>query len=71
VIDQAGRLIPVEIKSGATLSSDWYDGLRYFTELQESKPDPSYLVYGGREGIQCQGTQVLSWADLDPLTKAL
>jgi hypothetical protein len=71
VIDQAGRLLPVEIKSGATLSSDWYEGLRYFAELQESKSAPSYLVYGGREGIKRQGTQVLGWADLEPLTKVL
>lgn len=71
VVDEAGRLLPVEIKSGATLSSDWYEGLRYFAALQAPGPPRSYLVYGGPEGLKRQGTQVLSWTDLEQLTKIL
>lgn len=71
VADKAGRLLPIEIKSGATLSPDWFRGILYFAGLQAPGPLPSYLVYGGREAQKRQGTQVLGWTNLDPLTKIL
>jgi predicted AAA+ superfamily ATPase len=71
VVDIAGRLVPVEIKSGATLSPDWYGSLRYFAALQPPDPPRSYLIYGGPEQMKRQGTQVLSWTDVEPLTRIL
>ena len=71
VVDEAGLLLPVEIKSGATLSSDWYNSIRYFAALQAPDPPRSYLIYGGPEGLKRQETRVLSWTDLEPLTTIL
>ena len=71
VVDEEGLRLPVEIKSGATSSSDWYNNIRYFAALQAPDPPRSYLIYGGPDGLKRQETQVLSWTDLEPLTTIL
>jgi predicted AAA+ superfamily ATPase len=69
VVDVAGRLLPVEIKSAATISPDWYKNLDYFTSLQTPPQPHSFLVYGGTEDLKYRGTQVLGWNNLEPLTR--
>ncbi len=39
--------IPIEIKSGKTVHSDWFKGLNYFAELRGESSAPGVLVYGG------------------------
>ena len=72
IIDQGTRLIPVEIKSGETVTADYFKGLAYWDELIQTKdiyaPDipaqtssPKYIIYGGVEThMRRQGT-VLGW----------
>lgn len=49
VIDLGGRLIPVEIKSGATVAGDFFAGLRYWLALPGNVEKRGVLVYGGAE----------------------
>lgn len=67
VIDRAGVLIPVEIKSGATVSADWFKGLEYFLGLEKRGTRKSFLVYGGAESWRRKDVCLLSWANLHDL----
>jgi hypothetical protein len=64
LIDQGGRLYPVEIKSGRTIIPQFFDSLRYFQNLSGAKPEESFLVYGGDEVQKRSLAQVLSWRNL-------
>ena len=70
VLEKASFLIPIEIKSGKTVGSDFFKGLQYWAKLSKSE-EPGYLVYGGDDSYERQGTKVLSWKDLAALTSSL
>lgn len=67
LLDQGGRLIPIEIKSGRTINTHFFDGLKYFQPLSGALPTESFLVYGGDEVQQRSLAQVLSWKNLNKL----
>ena len=56
LIEEAGLLSPVEIKSSNTLSSEMLDGLFWWAKLADLPPDAGTLVYGGETP---RATQVL------------
>ena len=60
VVNTPGGPVPVEIKSGATVASSFFKGLRYWRAIA---PDPrrGVLVYGGEESYVREDTTVLSW----------
>jgi predicted AAA+ superfamily ATPase len=61
----AGRITAVEAKAGATLASDFVDGLRWFESLvaERSPADrvETVLVYGGDQRREMGGATVLPW----------
>lgn len=65
LLDQGGRLFPVEIKSGRTLNDRFFDGLRYFQTLSGARAAESFLVYGGEEVQSRSLAQVIGWKHLD------
>jgi hypothetical protein len=40
-------LIPVEIKSGETVTSDFFKGLNYWYQVSGISPGGGYIIYGG------------------------
>ena len=67
LIERAGRLTPVEIKSGQTLNRDFFTGLERWTKLAGALARNPTLVFGG-EGQQTRnGVQILGWKQLGAL----
>lgn len=63
LIEDGMRLIPVEIKSGATLNGDFLRGLDRFAEVAgEESHDPA-LIYGGAGGMTWHGVRVMGWKE--------
>jgi predicted AAA+ superfamily ATPase len=60
--DMGDILMPIEIKSGSTFSSDWLNNLEWFNNLQKQKE--SILIYGGLDNFLIRDTQVRSWQNL-------
>lgn len=63
VMDTDSGLIPIEIKSGQTIASDWFKGLKKWQEISQENTQAK-LIYGGdksyvRNGINCQ-----SWIEI-------
>ena len=61
LIDRGSRLIPLEIKSGQTLTLDFFKGLNYWYKISETPSGEGYLVYGGNVDQKRKGGQVFGW----------
>jgi len=64
LVDAGGNLCPVEIKSGMTLTSDWFSGLRRWMELAGEHVSVPCLVYGGDVTSTEAGIHVIPWRAL-------
>lgn len=63
--EQGGFLHPIEVKSGQTLATDFFDGLRRWCLLSGDIASPtSWLIYGGDTGLRRGTTQVIPWREL-------
>ncbi len=60
VLEHAGQFSAVEIKSGKTLSSDQFKGLKYWNSLSNNE-GKSILIYGGDKTQQRDTIEVLPW----------
>jgi predicted AAA+ superfamily ATPase len=71
LIDWGERLQAVEIKSGATVASEFFNNLRRFPErlegLTKSRGIESYLVYGGEQSQKRSIARLLSWRDVSQI----
>ncbi len=59
------RLLPVEIKSGATFVRDWTKGLRKWAGFAADEALPGRLIYGGDERFPYDGVEVFPWRAID------
>lgn len=64
LIEQGDRLVPVEIKSGRTLTRDFFAGLEHWRHLAGEGAVRPWLVYGGEQSQTRQGCRVVPWRDL-------
>ncbi len=61
VIDNGRELIPIEIKSGETVSNSFFDGLRYFISLGTPAATRGFLIQGGDELYSRENFSVIPW----------
>jgi predicted AAA+ superfamily ATPase len=63
IIDSASTLLPVEIKSGQTITSEFFKNLEYWCKLSGVKK--SIVLYAGdAKQKRSSGTEVLPWREL-------
>ena len=61
LVDQGDPLLPIEIKSGETLTGDSFKGLRFWHGLSGQPSGLGYLFYGGHLDQQRKEATVLGW----------
>jgi predicted AAA+ superfamily ATPase len=61
LIEQAGQLTPVEIKSGQTFATDWLHGLEKWLDLSGTNPPEPSIIYGGLEHWNEGQIQIRPW----------
>ena len=68
LIDEGAQQIPIEIKSGQTINSDWLKGLKYWQSLTKQGANDSYVIYGG-DDIQkrSEGFIIQGWKNISNL----
>lgn len=59
------RVTPVEIKSGKTISTSYFDDLKYWRFLADLPEDQGYVVYGGDQPMQTSAGALISWRNLN------
>ena len=69
IIKHSNRLLPVEIKSGQTITNDYFKGILFWHKITQSQG--GYIVYGGdmKQNRSNQIT-VISYKDLSQLNQA-
>ncbi len=60
LMDQGDQLIPIEIKAGQTITSDYFSGLDYWLSLSKHT-DQAWLIYAGSQNQKRQHIQVIPW----------
>lgn len=61
IAEKEGKLVPIEIKSGKTLSKDSFSGLKKWLAFARDKAVHPMLLYGGEQYYQHQDIQVVGW----------
>ncbi|OGL44996.1 MAG: AAA family ATPase [Candidatus Schekmanbacteria bacterium RBG_16_38_10] len=64
IIEIADKLLQVEIKSGKTVTSDFFDGLKYWEKVAGKKYSNPYLIYGGNEFQKRTQVDIISWKNI-------
>jgi predicted AAA+ superfamily ATPase len=62
IIDEGDCLIPLEIKAGQTVTSDFFKGIRFWRKLSADPERYAALVYGGDEIYTRSETYVYPWS---------
>jgi predicted AAA+ superfamily ATPase len=55
----------VEIKSSKTMSTSYFDNLKYWRPVADSPEAQGYVVYGGEESMQTSAGAFVSWRQLE------
>lgn len=70
IIEIGETLIPVEIKSGQTITEDYFKGVNKWLKFADPKAKP-YLVYAGDKEYVRSGINILSWTNIARLIGSL
>ncbi len=63
IVDNAGKLLPIEIKSGKTINTEFFKNMDYWSDL--SKVKKSILLYAGSQNQKRSiGRETLNWRSL-------
>ena len=63
------RVTPVEVKSGKTISTSYFDNLKYWRSLAALPEERGYVVYGGDQSLQTSAGALISWRNLDRISE--
>jgi uncharacterized protein len=59
-------LIPIEMKAGRTMTTDYFDPIRKWRMLAKGAPvEAGYVVYGGDRSLQTGDGWLVSWRELE------
>lgn len=71
IADHGATLLPIEIKSGATIASDWVDPLRRFASFARDAAELGVVLHGG-DATQTRGAiRLLPWTEIDALATTI
>jgi predicted AAA+ superfamily ATPase len=63
IIDNAGKLLPIEIKSGKTINTEFFKNMDYWSNLSNAKK--SMVLYAGSQNQKrSNGRETLNWRSL-------
>jgi predicted AAA+ superfamily ATPase len=71
VMESRGVLHAIEIKSGQTIASDFFDNLDYWRKQGAPRPIKPWLVYGGETAQRRERGEVVPWAQIGSLLEAI
>lgn len=59
------QIVPIEIKSGKTMSNHYFDNLNYWSKLSGIGESERFVVYGGDQTLQTGAGKLVSWKQLE------
>ena len=67
IVDNGGRLTPIEIKSGKTINADYFKNITFWNNLSKNKT-ATIIFSGNQEQRRSDGTTVTNWHNIHDLT---
>lgn len=64
IIDNAGHLLSIEIKSGYTVNPDFFTALEKWNEISQTSPEDNFIIYGGENNQKRSKGNVVSWSSI-------
>lgn len=71
IVDDGQKLIPIEVKSGLTITSDFFKNIFYWLKLAGKLAGKGYLIYAGKENQFRTEVNVLGWKSIDKITEII
>lgn len=65
VLDEGVRLVPIEVKSGHTVTPDFFRGLRQWELISGDSSTRKWVVYGGDARQARSDAEVVPWREAD------
>ena len=69
LIEHAGKLFPVEIKAGKTVTQSYFEELHYWSTLAGEEAGKSYLIYAGSENQRRTLVSIIRWQDIEQMAE--
>lgn len=70
LLEEGGKIIPIEIKSGRTIQHDFFKNMDYFNRVSANPPSMGHIIYGGdsfqprTNGVVAGWKQMPLWNEL-------
>lgn len=61
LLEQGTKILPIEIKSGQTINTEFLKGIEYWRKLTAAPDSSGILIYGGDRRTIFKGINVLPW----------
>lgn len=65
IIQKTNDLVPIEIKSGSTISTSFFSNLISWSKISENKYPKGYLIYAGNKNQDYKDGKIVSWDQLE------
>ena len=59
------NIVPVEIKSGKTITNSYFENFKYWRQLTGMSEEQGYVVYGGGQSMHTSTDSLISWQQLE------
>lgn len=69
LLERGESLMPIEIKSGANIASDFKDNSKKWSTLAGNLERPVWLIYGGDRQFVIDSTQIITWSQRDQVVE--
>jgi len=71
LIDLGIRLVPLEIKSGETINSNFFTNIKNWSEIANVNPEDTFIIYAGNTGQSRSGGTIITWQKAGSLVEML
>ena len=61
LINMGNKLVPIEIKSGQTVTQVFFDSITKWNNLAQSDPQNGYIIYGGTKTQKRSAANLIGW----------
>lgn len=69
IVEKTNSLIPIEIKSGQTITTDYFTGIKKWISIAGSTAKSPYIIYGGSTNQKRTDVEVVSWQNVAKLAE--
>ena len=65
------KIIPIEIKSGMTITNDFFENLNDWKNITRQQNVPLFVIYGGNENFERKPGHIFAWSNISNLLKKI